>query len=78
MTTNTLTLSDNLTVTLTRDYERSDHFVTLPATGLPETGQAHALADALRAFGLEAMPDQECPWDFAEDGLRVYCAELAA
>lgn len=78
MTTNTLTLSDNLTVTLTRDYERSDHFVTLPATGLPETGQARALADALRAFGLEAMTDEECPWDFADDGLRVYCAELAA
>lgn len=78
MTINTLVpLSDDLSVVLTMDDDRHDFYVTLPRRGLPETAHATALVDALRAYDLEAMPDEECPWDFLDDGIRVYCAEVA-
>jgi hypothetical protein len=78
MTINTLVpLSDDLSVVLTLDDDRHDFYVTLPSRGLTESAHAVALADALRAYGLEAMTAEECPWDFVDDGMRVYCAEVA-
>lgn len=77
MTTNTLSLGGDLAVTLTLDHEREDFYVTLPPSGIPETAQARALTDALSTYGLEAMPHEECAWDFTDDGVRVYCAEVA-
>lgn len=76
--TTTLTLTDDLRVPLTRDHDRIDFYVDLPLTGLSDAAQAAALSRELRSHGLEAMTDDECPWDFTDKGVRVYCAEVAA